>query len=339
MTFDLFTPQVETARQHQVFRMLLDEQYAPERAVLNAWARGFEDRDGKFVQEFQMTFESGLWELYLNAALRGWGLSPDMSFASPDFVVGEPMPLCVEAAIAAPAKGGKAPIGYSIADIPDDFTEFNREVALRICNSFNAKVRRYRNYYSTLPHVADKPFVIGIGAFDRPLAHFAASRPIFAALYGLYHDESATPRGARRVVSYNVSSAAKSETVDIPLGLFCDDQYAEVSAVVYSSLATWGKVRALADNPLAKTVYTTYHPNGDDIKPRIKATLKAAYEEHLLDGAYVLHNPFARRPIAKGMLSHARVAEVHVATDGELLIDAPEDFLLVRTLMSVRERA
>lgn len=35
---------------------------------------GFEDRDGKFVKEFQTTFNSSFWELYLFACLRD-GLS------------------------------------------------------------------------------------------------------------------------------------------------------------------------------------------------------------------------------------------------------------------------
>lgn len=29
--------------------------------VLSDWARGFEDRDGKFVEEFQTTFNSAFW--------------------------------------------------------------------------------------------------------------------------------------------------------------------------------------------------------------------------------------------------------------------------------------
>lgn len=315
---DLFTPQIHSSRQHPVFRMMLEDQYAAERDVLNSWAVGFSDRDGKFVQEFQMTFESGLWELYLNAALGSWGLQPDMSISSPDFVINSPTPLCIEATIAAPAQGGKLPIGYGIADIPDDFTEFNVEASLRICNSFDSKVKRYRNYYSALGHVVDRPFVIAIAAFDRPLAHFAASRPIFAAIYGLYHDEAATPIEASRVVSYNVDVAPKSPTVNIPLGLFCNDRFADVSAVIYSSLVTWGKVRALADNPTAKTIYTTFHPKEGGLLPEIRRTMKSEYTEPLLDGTYVLHNPFARHPVPKGTLSHPRVAEVTVAPGGEL---------------------
>ena len=44
------------------------------------------------------------------------------------------------------------------------------------------------------------------------------------------------------------------------MGLFCTPEYSDVSAVIYSSLATWGKVRALADNPSALTIYTSFTP-------------------------------------------------------------------------------
>lgn len=331
---DLFTPQIDPSRQHRVFKMLLEERYAAERAVLTEWAAGYTDRDGKFVQEFQMTFESGLWELYLNASIRACGMKTDTSFASPDFVVTEPLPLCMEATIAGPAQGGKPPIGYEIADIPEDFTQFNVQASIRICNSFSAKVKRYREYYAKLAHVADQPFVIAIASFDRPGAHFAASRPVMAALYGLYHDEAATSAEAEKVVSYNVNAAPKSETVNVPLCLFCDDTFADVSAVIYSSLATWGKVRALADNPSAHTVYTTFHPREGSIYPEIRKTLKGRYQEHLLDGMWVLHNPFAKSPIPDGVFSHPRLAEARVAPDGELLINGPDDLLLVRTLMT-----
>jgi hypothetical protein len=331
---DLFTPQVDPSRQHRVFKMLLEERYAAERAVLTDWAAGYADRDGKFVQEFQMTFESGLWELYLNASIRAWDMKTDISFASPDFVVTEPLRLCMEATIAGPAKGGKPAIGYDIADIPKDFTEFNVQASIRICNSFSAKIKRYREYYAKLAHAAEQPFVMAIASFDRPGAHFAASRPMMAALYGLYHDEAATSPEAEKVVSYNVGAAPKSKTVDVPLCLFCDDTFADVSAVIYSSLATWGKVRALADNPSAPTVYTTFHPKEGSIYPEIRKTLKGSYQEHLLDGMWVLHNPFAKRPIPPGVFTHPRLAEVRVAPDGELLINSPDDFLLVRTLIT-----
>lgn len=332
MPIDLFTPQVTADKQHPIFQRILAPQYAPERAVLQSWANGFEDRDGKFVQEFQMTFESSMWELYLNAALAEFGARSNMNFNAPDFVVDSPTSFCVEATIAAPAQNGAPAFNYDPHSIPDEFTQFNIESTIRICNSFDSKIKRYRKYYSTLPQAKDQPFVIAIASFDRPFAHFAAGRSIIAALYGIYHDEAATPIGADNVVSYNVDAAPKSETTAVPLGLFCDDKFSEVSAVIYSSLATWGKIRALAKSPDAMTIYTTFHPNEGSIKPRIRTTLKKDYHEHLLDGLYVLHNPFAKHPIPNSTLSHRRIAEFRVAADGELIESHPDDFLLLRIL-------
>ncbi|MCP3018184.1 glycosaminoglycan attachment site [Cupriavidus basilensis] len=334
MTIDLFTPVVSPERQHPVYQMLMHPPHAPERAVIARWAEGFQDRDGKFVQEFQMTFESGFWELYLHAALKEWNLPVDMRHHAPDFLVGGDQPFGMEATIAAPAQGGKPAYGYSVGDIPHDFTQFNIESTLRICNSFDGKVKRYRKYYEGLPHMVDIPFVIAIASFDRPLAHFAALRPVRAAIYGVYHDEAMTPKDAKDVVSYNVSAAPKSETVNIDLGLFCDDTYADVSAVIYSSLVTWGKLRALADNPTAHQLFTTFHPNRDSIEAKVRHTKRADYSEHLMDGLCVLHNPFAKRPLPKSMFAHPRIMQATVAPDGDLFIDSPDDFLLVRMVQA-----
>ena len=156
-TIDLFTPRIPSGNFHPIFAMLLQGELAPERAVLQAWAQDFHDRDGKFVQEFQSTFESGLWELYLHACFRELGLTLDMSYSSPDFVVTRPCELIIEATVAAPPLGGKPAYNYEASDIPADFNKFNSEATLRICNSFDSKIKRYRNYYSQLPQSVDKP--------------------------------------------------------------------------------------------------------------------------------------------------------------------------------------
>lgn len=338
MPLKLFDAQVPFEKQHPIYRLIMHDVYAPEREVIQQWAEGFEDRDGKFLKEFQTTFESSFWELYLYAALKEWGVPIDMSNNAPDFLVGGQCPFALEATIAAPVAGGKPAFGYSVDDIPQEFTSFNIESAIRICNSFSAKVNRYRKYYSSLSHVKGKPFVLGIASFDRPLAHLASSRPIIAALYGLYHDEDATGSAADGVMSYNVTSAPKNESVNIDVGLFCDDKYSEISAVIYSCLVTWGKVRALADNPDALSFYSTFHPNPGKLMPRMRYTPKRDYVEHLMDGLFVLHNPFARHPLPIGLLAHPRICQMLPAADGELITHAPDDFLLVRMLQSAASK-
>jgi len=336
---DLFTDIVTDTKQHPIYKLLKNDQYLPERKVLNEWAKGFEDRDNKFVKEFQTAFEPCLWELYLHAYLKELGLVTDFSYDAPDFVVVKDHELCIEATVALPAKGEPGTYGFSPEDLPTDFNKFNSEASIRISNSFISKVRKLRGRYSSLPQCEDKPFIIAIASFDRPFAHFAAARPILATLYGLYHDEDATLQsGLKSIVSYNVDAAIKNEKTNIDMGLFCTPEYSDVSAVIYSSLATWGKIRALADNPSALTVYTSYTPNGDSLFPKIHQALKRDYVEHLLDGLYVLHNPFAKKPLPMDTLRHPRIAQGYVESNGYVNFESPDDFLLLRHLQSITQK-
>ena len=165
----------------------------------------------------------------------------------------------------------------------------------------------------------------------------AALRPIISALYGLYHDEEQTIQmKSDRMISYNIDGVLKHENAPIDLGYFCSPEYSDVSAVIFSSLATWGKVRAIANNPEAQSVYTSYHPNPGSLLPIVKHSTKAEYSEHLLDGLCVLHNPFAVAPLNPKTLAHERIAQAFVRDDGELDFVAPDDFLLMRSLISVK---
>jgi hypothetical protein len=334
---DLFQPVVPAEKQHDIFRLLMQPAHAPERAVIQAWAAGFIDRDGKFVKEFQTSFESSFWELYLHAALMNMGMNLDYSFHAPDFVVNSPTPFVMEATIASPPRGGAPAYGPRKPDIPEDFSEFNRQAILRLCNSFTSKVRKYRQHYATLAHVRDRPYVIAIAPFDRPQAHFAANRPIMATLYGIYFDEEATIAAqAENVITHDIEAVTKHDTASVPVGMFSDDAYKDVSAVVYGPLATWGKVRALADAPERNIQFTTLHPSGGPgLMPEVRTATKADYAEHLLDGLYVFHNPYAERPLPADVFNHERLGRYIVRSDGDLEERCPNDFLLMRMLISL----
>ncbi|MCS3430252.1 glycosaminoglycan attachment site [Klebsiella sp. BIGb0407] len=334
---NLFTDVVDLDKQHPIYKLIKEEEYWAERDVLSEWARDFQDRDNKFVKEFQTTFEPCLWELYLHAYMKELGHVSDFSFDAPDFVMVKEHEFCIEATIALPAAGGQPAHSFDSNAKPGDFNEFNSQAAIRLTNSFMSKVRKLRDRYSKLEHCKNKPFVIAIASFDRPFSHFAASRPIFAAMYGLYHDEEATiATNAKEVISYNVNTAIKNENTEIDMGLFCTPEFSDVSAVIYSSLATWGKLRALADNPSAPIVFQTFTPAEDSIFPKVNTAQKNEYREHLLDGLYVLHNSFATHPLPPEALGHERIAQCYMKEDGYLDIQAPDDFLLLRYLMSIR---
>lgn len=333
----LFIDVTKEKAQHPIYKMIRDGDYESERKVLLDWSDGFEDRDGKFCHEFQTSFEPCLWELYIHAFLKEIKATVDFKYDAPDFVVNAEQACCIEATISAPAEGKQSAHGYSMDALPDDFNRFNQEATVRLCNSFTSKVRKLRERYSKLPQTEDKPFIIAIASFDRPFSHMSAMRPVIGALYGLYYDEMETIAiGSSEMISYNVCGVVKNENVNIDLGYFCSPEYADVSAVIFSSLATWGKVRAVAHNPAAMTVYTTYHPNPGSLYPIIKQTEKSGYYEHLLDGLYILHNPFAKKPLNPSVFNHERLAQGFVRNNGELDFDAPDDFLLMRSLMSIK---
>lgn len=335
----LFDEVVASNDLHPIFRLLQQPENGPERDVLTAWAEGMPDRDGKFVKEFQKTFESGLWELYLHACLKQLGHRIDFTRASPDFTVIAPDPFLLEATIAAPEQGGAPAFGAGPPQLPSDLNEFNRLAVLRICNSFDSKVRRYRQYYQQLSGAADKPFVIAIAPFDRPASQLASNRPIIAALYGEYFDEETTIREQHsRVVHTPVEAFTKPSGVEVSVGLFTDGAYADVSAVVYGPLATWGKLRALADVPDRATIFHTLHPNPGSLLPKVQSARKADYSEDLLDGLYILHNPYAKRPLPKDAFDHSRVAQYVADKDGSVYEVGPDDFLLMRNLISLISR-
>ena len=126
-----------------------------------------------------------------------------------------------------------------------------------------------------------------------------------------------------RVIRYPLSAVSKSDSVRLPVGFFCDNRYAHVSAVIYSPIAGMGKIRALARDPVDQLVFKTVHPNPNSIEPRVRTTPKSDYTEHLLDGLYVIHNPNARHPLGFDTLAHERIAQLTLSEGGELLETGP----------------
>lgn len=104
---------------------------------------------------------------------------------------------------------------------------------------------------------------------------------------------------------------------------------------IYSQVLLKKKDWQHADNPEAMTIYRTYHPNPGHVHPIIKLAQKSEYSEHLLDGLCIFHNPFAVCPLDPQTLYHERLAQGFVREDGELDFEAPDDFLLLRSLMSL----
>ena len=75
---DLFLVRKGT-KVHSKVKFLLEKCYEKEREVLNEMFEGFVDRDHKVINQFQETFHSTFWEIYLYSVLKKSFLTANFS--------------------------------------------------------------------------------------------------------------------------------------------------------------------------------------------------------------------------------------------------------------------
>lgn len=318
---DLFRPIIDESRQHPHFKGLLKPERAAGRAVLEAWAKDFPDRDGKMVQEFQLSFNSPFWEIYLYAVFREYGFEFDWSFAAPDFQLRHKKHSFLVEAVTANAAQGKPnewdrQVSFeSPPNLNIDIEALNREAMVRLANAIHGKARKFTDSYSKLPHVAQKPFVLAIAPFEQPYFNHQYNRPIMSVLYDHYVDEPAYMRNPAAFPNgpptRNLGFVAKDNGAEIELGLFNDDRMRQLSAVVFSCTATWGKVSALTpQTPEHQTIMRTMWTSAPDGRPVARVGRADEIGETLSDGLQIYHNPFAAYPLdptlfrRKGVVQH-----------------------------------
>lgn len=335
---DLLTPVVAPDRWHPNFGRIVALATPQERATLQDWARGFRDRDGKFVQEFQTTFNSSFWELYLYALLRDAGCSVDLSFDRPDFVVvdGPLGEFVAEAVVASHPASGMPEWAADLSEEPREREDLLDLAALRLAQALLEKHRKWNDGYGSLRQCASRPFIICVAPFEQPRGHVQGTQAIDRVLFGGPHplfriDED----GNAQVLGHSVFSAGfKPSGADVPFGMFTAPAFSAVSGVLFSSLATWSKVRALAPRSDRELIFHAIRLSYEHGLMNIVSD-DGAYEETLVDGAHLFLNPYAARPVdptpwrAIGIGIHRHQAE---GTDS----DVPDGALVHRVAYEVR---
>lgn len=300
---DLFTPITEDEKLHPNFVNVIAEKESYSRDVLDEWQEGFVDRDNKFVYEFQTTFNSSFWELYLFSCLKEMGCSVDFSKSSPDFVIDGPeVEFCIEASTANSAIDSTPEWDRDISrewleenDL-DGITDF---ATIRLANTLVSKYEKYQNRYKELGEVKNHPFVLAIAPFEQPYFFMQNLQAIRRVLYGydipIFKD---FPEGNYRIIYGHrfIEYIEKPNGAKIPLGYFANNEMNEISAVIFSNTATFGKVRALSKDP-DNLVFMVQSYNENGLQSRYQAIKKADYHETLLDGLNVCHNPYASKPL------------------------------------------
>lgn len=325
----LFDQIIDNQDLHPHFKTVMGDVKEPERQELMRWAYGFPDRDGKFVKEFQSSFNSCLWELYLFAVFKSYNFKFDWTHSSPDFhIISDRYEFIVEATTSNAAKN-KINEWDKIYDYEDmkkiSFNELNIESIIRLSNSITTKHKYFQKHYSKLNHVKNKPFVLALAPFEQPYFNLQLNRAIMALLYDYYVDEDAYLESPG---SYpdgppvkQLGFVEKDNGANIPLGFFNDDQISEISAIIYSCTATWGKLDAVVDNNkverIIESVWST-EPNGE---PKKRTCLAKEYEESLTDGIQIYYNPYAKNPLPPEIFRRRGVLQCIPNTKTKTLIE------------------
>lgn len=343
---DLFSPVVQPDRFHQHFGSINEPSRIAERAELRRWADGFPDRDGKFVKEFQTTFNSSFWEIYLYALFKEYGMTFDWSKSSPDFsLTKDGHRFIVEATTANAADGKPKEWEVNFQSMSEtlpvsDFTEMNKEAMIRLSNALLGKLRLYKDKYFQLEHVKRKPFVIAVAPFEQPLFQFQYDRAIRAVLYDYYVDEHAFNQNPQNYPSgppgVQLGFVEKANGASVPLGIFNDEGWAEVSAVIFSCVATWGKLSAQAGGSGARGVVSTSWGGKPQGRPYRRVDEIGSYKEAISDGLQVYHNPFARNPLPSEMFRKTGVVQHYFdKPSGKWIYEEIDNCLQFRTVINV----
>lgn len=341
---DLFTPVVEDAKLHPNFKRILNTSLPGELQVLNDWANGFVDRDGKFVKEFQTTFNSSYWELYLYACFKEFGFTADFSHPAPDFcLVREQHQLIAEAVIASHAAGYRPEWERGIdleggRDI--DVAKIVHLSSIRLSNAITSKHRKYVAEYGCMEHVEGKPFVVCVAPFEQPFYYIQNDHALRRVLYA--YDQPLwfiRPGTGERVVTGEslLEQVDKDSGATIALGLFTNDHMKEISAVVFSNTAGWCKVRAQSSELGAHIIFSALRYQAEELWPQLVTAWKKKYHESLIDGLHVCMNPFASIPFDAELFRRPDVAIHTYDPDSQTYaVDSQDGFLIQRSCMQLR---
>ncbi|MGV1822314.1 hypothetical protein G6L32_24230 [Agrobacterium tumefaciens] len=254
---DLFTPRFPQEKLNDHFRLIsADPDYTKVQPIIQNWATGLLNRRGesqKFIKEFQTTFNSSMWELYLNRALIDLKCSVDFSKSAPDFFVRGPgnYEFNIEAVVSDQPPTAKQRKTF-------DAQDFKTRGALKLAGKIRDKLDLFRGRngkkhpYSSMSHVQGRPFVIAIAPFDSDLSLTQNNELINMVLFGLAPPVLEGPDYGKQG---KITSLLKPSGAPVEMGIFTNDSFKEISAVFFSTVGTFGK--AVVESKINRLVRAT----------------------------------------------------------------------------------
>jgi hypothetical protein len=130
---------------------------------------------------------------------------------------------------------------------------------------------------------------------------------LLALLYGLYFNPSKNDFDVvTEIIKPNTTSP-------IPVGLFNDNSFEHISAIIFSCTTTLGKLTSLSISQSLSTLQLNSVINiREDYEAPIYKTQIVSPEnpEELSDGLFIFHNPFAKNKVSKETFTTTNIFQV-----------------------------
>lgn len=307
---------------HYKFKLLLKPEFKTHRDIIQEWTDGFVDRDNKIVKEFQTTFHSSFWEFYLFALFKELNFELDQTHDRPDFIVKKPEEIYIEAVV--PEINTITGIPETVRDMDDiismfippyeqiDFFKVLDEAIIRQSNSIMKKKDIFINNYSKCDWIGEKPYVIALSSYDQINYGREFIYPMLALLYGMYYIPEKDDFEIK-------SSIKKPNGAEIAIGIFNNPEYADISAIIFSSTITIGKLTSLSISKGIRStinkVYGLYKDYSDSEKPYKLNIVSPESPEELSDGVFIFHNPNAKFKLPLSYFEDTNITQYYIDED------------------------
>jgi len=318
---------------HPYFRQVLESPArAPARAVIREIGPWLTPNDPHLVREFQgRSFDQRLWEIYLWAAFREFGLDVQQ-LEAPDFRCTAPgVDFTVEATTAAPS--GMGPLAaHPDPKTKEEMTAFLADyMPMKFGSALLSKLEKKNKeglHYWEREASRDKPFLLAIADFHKPATGKELGPMVYTQsalwryLYG--HRVDWEFIDDKLVINHHNVEQHQFGAKVIPSGFFDLPNAENVSAVIFSNAGTLAKFDRMgvvagfgADGVryIRAGFRADPDPNAVVGKHFVDDVTDEKYEEYWTDELQVFHNPNAKHPLPFDVLP---LANHHLLQDGEL---------------------
>lgn len=327
--FSIFLSKVPEHKKNIYLKMLLEEpKHYPAFIVMQELAYWFKDPDGIFIRDFQSaSFNSRLFELYLNAIFYEMDFAINRDYAQPDYMLYKHgVNIAVEAVTVAEMEEPIEKLILNQSEFDNLQAYVKEQMPFKFARTLLKKVRHrpepLKLCYWELEHTKDKPFIIALHDYSRRLSMSFSMPALQSYLFGVDFDS------ASRIEQHFFGNRS------IQSNFFGSDKNENVSAVLLATQATIPKfdrmgVVAGIEQKNVKTIVRGVKTNDDcSPMPFVAIVNDPSYEEPWCTATYMFHNPKAINPIDPSLFPRV----IHVFEEnGKILQYYPPNYIITST--------